>query len=669
MLKVDSIQKKILYTISTFAIIAVFLRTAIFANSDYETAKNNVHQQIITQLQGDTLKITSFFSQYARVTDTFINSPEVLDWMVNHKERGSLTGTEEGYHGLNRVLHAVSDRDENILSAFYASEFTQEYLAEDRVTGVPDEGKEFDVEKGYFVRKRPWYQKVIDYKDMLTTAPAVDIITGGISVSLEQVMYVNGELIGAGGIDISLNNIARLSSAINFKGEGFAALFDDQWQNVTFPNDVIKRDINTPIEEYDQISNNQGFSKLTQINSKTFTTVTINGKNYYAVSMPVSTEMPKMTWHIVLFVPAHVIDDPAQSAVFAQITSSLVMLFITLIVLIVITSIISKPLAKLTQAFSSVAEGDSDLTIELDVTSSDETGKLAGYFNTFLQKLRRVITGVAADKEQVSNVSRHIEEITQKLIDKTQQDKQGLDTASVAATELSASAAEIEQNATRTSSAANEMRNKTESTITIAKSASEHMDVLGERISAVNQIIKELESASSNIGQVIEVINSIADQTNLLALNAAIEAARAGEHGRGFSVVADEVRGLASRTQESTKEISTVIEDLQSKILEAGDGMTQGMEQTERVNQEITSSGDSMNEIGTLLDTIQDDMSQVATACVQQTKAIHEISETMNEVNLSADEGAHMINTLGEQANELHSAVNGLDNQLKQFTY
>lgn len=669
MLKIDSIQKKILFTISAFAVVVVLLRLAIFASDDYQTAQNDIHQEIIKQIDTDTLKISSFFAQYARIADTFINSPEVIDWMVNHTERGSLIGTEPEYQGLNRVLHKISDRDENILSAFYASERTQEYLAEDRVTGVPEEAPETDATDGYYIRKRPWYLHAVDYKDMLTTAPAVDIITGGISVSVEQVIYENGELLGAGGIDISLNNIAKLSKSIKYQGQGFAALFDDKWQNVTFPDHIIKQDINTPISDYDKHTSTSGMGQLPNINSETLHPLIIKGEEYYAISRTVAPEIPKMTWHLVIFVPANVIDDPAQAAVVNQIISSLITLLVVIAVLTFITSVIAKPLGRLTNAFASVAEGDSDLTLELDVLTKDETGKLAGYFNTFLQKLRRVISGVASDKEQVENVSKHIEDISQKLINKTHQDKQGLDTASVAATELSASASEIEQNATRTSEAANEMKQKTESTITIAKSASEHMSTLQERIATVNTIIKDLEGASSNIGQVIDVINAIADQTNLLALNAAIEAARAGEHGRGFSVVADEVRGLASRTQESTKEISTVIEDLQKKIDDAGHGMTQGIEQTEKVNDEITDSSDAMLEIGQLLDTIQDDMSQVATACVQQTKAIHEISETMNEVNMSADEGVHMIDSLGAQANDLQSAVQGLDNQLKQFTY
>ena len=669
MFSVDSIQKKILVAISAFAIIAILLRTIIFASSNYEDVRIQIQNQIDTQIERDALKITSFFTQYARVTDTFINSPEVIDWIVNHTERGSLTGTEPGYHGLNRVLHAVSDRDPNVLSAFYASEITQEYLAEDRVTGVPAEGKEFDQEKGYFVKVRPWYNHVIEYKKMLTTPPAVDIITGGISVSLEQVMYHDGQLIVAGGIDMSINNITQLTSSINFVGQGFAALFDDNWQNVTFPKDIVEIDINSSLSDIDKQAGFKNLAAIQHAPPQQLIPVTINNSEFYALSMPIKADMPLMTWQLVLFIPTSVIDDPARDAVIGEITSSIGILVIVLIILVVITTIISKPLQLLTHAFSSVAEGDSDLTLKLDVSSKDETGQLANYFNIFLQKLRRVITSVSEGKNQVQVVSGHIETISEQLVERSFNEKQNLESVSVAATQLSASANEIEKNATRTSDAANEMRTKTDTTIATAQSASEHMNMLGEKIADVDQIVKGLETASTNIGQVIEVINSIAEQTNLLALNAAIEAARAGEHGRGFSVVADEVRNLASRTQDSTKEISNVIEDLQEKIVQAGQGITAGMEQTEVVNEEIKNSSASMQEIDSLLDNIQDEMSHVVTACIQQTKAISEISETMVHVTESAIDGSVVIERLGEHAIELHASVEGLDHQLKQFTY
>ena len=668
MFAVDSIQKKILYTISAFAIVTILIRTIVFTSSNYEMVRNDILTQMKTQVDRDAMQITSFFAQYAKVAETFINSPEVLDWMLNYTERGSISGDSEQYHGLNRVLHAVSDRDENVLSAFYASEATQEYLAEDRITGVPEDGSD-DKENGYFVRVRPWYQKVIAFKEMLTTAPAVDIITGGISVSVEQVMYHKGQLIGAGGIDISIDNIARLTQAIEFEGRGFAALFDDEWGNVTFPKEIAEFAINTPLEDIDKHAKMSGLSALSTSEPQTLVPVEIKGEPYYALSMPVSAQTPKMTWRLVLFVPTSVVNDPAFDSVIEQIISSLITLVVTLVILAFITTVISKPLLALTQTFADVADGDSDLTSTIEVKSNDETGRLAGHFNVFLQKLRRVVTQINEGKGLVKLASEQIEDITGRLISQSDIDKQSVGSVSVAATELAASANEIENNATRTSEAANKMREKTESAIVIANSASQRMEVLGQQINSVNGIIKELEAASSSIGQVIEVINTIASQTNLLALNAAIEAARAGEQGRGFSVVADEVRGLASRTQESTQQISTVIVDLQSKITQAGDEMNKSMTQTKLVNDEIAGSGNSMQEIDALVDIIQDDMSLVATACIEQSKAIQEISETMNGVAVSADDGALMMEKLGDNATNLHEAVTGLNDQLNQFTY
>ncbi len=668
MFAIDSIRKKILYCISGVAIVAIIIRTFIFSFTNYDQVRSDVQAQMQTQIERDAIEIVGFFTQYARVSETFINSPAVIDWLRNHTERGVMTGSDESYQPLNRMLHAVSDRDENVLSAFIGSELTQEYMAEDRLTGVPEDGSD-DKQNGYFLGIRPWYQHAVDYKEMLTTSPDVDIITGGISVSIEQVIYHQNQLLGAGGIDISINNIAELSRSIHFKGKGFAVLFDDKWQNVTFPDHIAKLKIKTPMTAIDSLEGFDGFAELPTAPAEALTPVQVQGQPYYALSIPVSAQMPKMTWYLVLFVPTQVIDDPASAAVTAQIITSVLTLLGILLVLYIITTVISKPLSKLTSAFEGVASGDSDLTRTIEVEANDETGRLAGYFNEFLNKLRGVVSRVDEGKNQVQRSSQQIESITTRLIAQTEQDKAQLSSVSVAATELAASANEIENNATKTSEAANEMRLKTDSANTIARTATDTMATLGRQMTSVDAIIKELEISSSNIGQVIEVINTIASQTNLLALNAAIEAARAGEQGRGFAVVADEVRGLASRTQESTEEISAVIVDLQNKIKQANEQVAKGMEHTEQVNHDIAQSGQSMQEIGVLLDDIQDDMAHVAGACVEQTKAIQEISETMNGVALSADENALMMTKLGDNASELHHAVDGLDSQLKQFTY
>ncbi|MCJ8267855.1 MAG: hypothetical protein MJK04_00460 [Psychrosphaera sp.] len=129
-------------------------------------------------------------------------------------------------------------------------------------------------------------------------------------------------MVGAGGIDNSINNIARLTQAIEFEGQGFAALFDDNWGNVTFPKDIAEFEINTPLQDINNHEGMSGLDELATAQPQTLVPVQINGEDYYALSMPVSADMPKMTWRVVLFVPTAVVNDPAFDSVVEQIISS-----------------------------------------------------------------------------------------------------------------------------------------------------------------------------------------------------------------------------------------------------------------------------------------------------------------------------------------------------------
>ena len=675
MFKIDTIQKKILLSIFALTTTILIVTTSFSAWQSFAEVRQDITNKMQTNLTKDATKVSGFFTQYALVTRTFINTPNVIDWVSNHKIRGSVDGLSTMYQPINRAFHALSDNDENILSAFYASHHTQEYFAEDRVTGVAAD-KAATSGDGYFVRQRPWYKKLLAHQYMLTTPPAVDIITGTISVSIEQLMVRDEQIIGAGGIDISINNIRALTEKIKFENQGFAGLFDDNWNKVTFDEshiDIKSQEqwvkINENIASYDKLDGIKGLGNIAKNSANTLIPVTFNNQPYYALYQSVTPEVTKMTWYLLLLVPESVVNQPAMAKVISQVGVSVLFMVIILVILWLITNRVSQPLKLITHAFSDIAQGDSDLTKTIRVKSKDETGQLAGFFNQFLTKLRRVVSQVHEDKVQVQQACEQMDVLIGRLSNQSGENKHSLNSVSVAATELSASAGEIENNATRTSKAANQMRSKTQSNLQDADSAQSRMDLLAEQIADVNVLIHDLEEASSSIGQVIEVINTIASQTNLLALNAAIEAARAGDHGRGFSVVADEVRGLASRTQESTHEISMVIEQLQSKISQACAGMDQGLEQTLQVKSNLASSAKSMSQMDGMIATIEQDMVLVATACVQQTKAINEISQLMHDAAKMADDGDNLMKHLGDNTVELQQCVNGLDKQLNQFTY
>lgn len=676
MFKIDTIQKKILLSIFALTATILLLTTTLFAWQSFAQVRLDITSKMQSDLAKDATQVSGFFTQYAMATRTYINTPSVVDWVINHTKRGSVDGLSSKYQPLNRAFHALSDNDENILSAFYASHHTKEYFAEDRVTGVAADKAATSGDGDYFVTQRPWYKKLLKNRYMLTTPPAVDIITGTISVSIEQLIERNGKVIGAGGIDISVNNIRALTEKIKFENQGFAALFDDNWNKVTFDerNLDVNSDkqlvkINESIANYDGVAGIEGLGQVPQQPPNTLVKVSINHQAYYALYQPVKPDITQMTWYLLLLVPESVVDEPAISKVFSQVISGVLFMVVILLILWLITDRVSKPLKLITHAFSDIAQGDSDLTKVIKVKSKDETGQLAGHFNQFLAKLRRVVTKVHDDKEQVQLACEQMDALIGRLSLQSGENKQSLDSVSAATTQLSASASEIENNATRTSKAANQMRTKTQSNVEAADNAQNRMDVLAEKIAHVNVLIHDLEDASSSIGQVIEVINTIASQTNLLALNAAIEAARAGEHGRGFSVVADEVRGLASRTQESTQEISAVIEQLQSKIAQACSGMDEGLEQTLSVKTNLAGSVESMSQMDGMIATIEEDMVFVASACVQQTKAINDISQVMHDAAQMADHGDSLMKHLGDNTVELQQCVSGLNKQLNQFSY
>lgn len=668
-IKIKSLQTKILLAISLTAIVTILGRTLYYSSTNYQQVREQVKDQVTVQVQRDGEKIAGFLSQYARVADTLINSPVIIDFFSRHTERGSLSPQDLAFDTLDRTFKSVSERDSNILSAFFASDYTGEYFRENDITGVPAEGIAYDAEKGYFASKRGWYQRAVKLDHMMVTPPEADLTSGNISVSIEQAIYRNNSLLGVGGVDIQINNVARLIDQIDYKGQGFGGLFTDDWHNVSIGKKAGKTEVGASLADLSKVAGHRDFAKLENSAINSLVEVSVNDEPHYAIVVPVKSEMPKIDWHLMVAVPVDVIDGPANAAVTEEIISSIIILIITLGILGGVVAIVSKPLKQVTVAFSSVAAADSDLTKTVDVESQDETGQLASYFNTFLNKLRSVVTSIGEEKDQVQSISTSLANVCGQYSQQQQDEKQRINSVTYAVDELTNSANQIEQNANNTSERATLMKNQTAQTLELAQSTASHMNALDGKINAVNAIIGDLEQESGNIGSVIEVINSIAEQTNLLALNAAIEAARAGEHGRGFSVVADEVRTLASRTQESTKEISAVIERLQSQIGQASEGMTAGMEQTRQVNGEIAASGEALSTIGSTLDSIQEEMNSIAEACTQQTAAVTEVGHIVQNMNEASDHNIEMMSDIDGQVGKLNESINGLHLQLLKFKY
>lgn len=291
------------------------------------------------------------------------------------------------------------------------------------------------------------------------------------------------------------------------------------------------------------------------------------------------------------------------------------------------------PLQALMTAIHNLSEGN--FRQSLDSSRKDELGKLTRDLAFMQSQIADIIGAVQSTSDELGEASRHINQSANDIARHTGDTEVCTDQVATAITEMSQTAQEVAGNANNVASSAEQ----------VDKASSEGMAIMGRTIAAMNdlsgevdgvsQAMARLEQDTAAIGGVLDVIRGIAEQTNLLALNAAIEAARAGEQGRGFAVVADEVRALASRTQDSTAEIQRMIETVQGGAASAAAAMRQGQERTLNTVDLAQASGKSLEEVSQAITHIKDMITHIATAAEEQTYATEEINKNViNVVNL-----------------------------------
>jgi len=356
-------------------------------------------------------------------------------------------------------------------------------------------------------------------------------------------------------------------------------------------------------------------------------------------------------------------EELASSARFDQMASLIVTLFVCSLFIFVLPVVISSPLVVLLDKIRDLSQGDGDLSTRIEVTSRDEFGFLAMALNHFLDNLHDIISQVSNSTLQVAESARSLASASEDAKNGQELQQSATDQVVAASNQMSASVQEVASNAGMAADAAREADS---SAINGQKTVEEAVRVITELASDVTsatELIKKLEQESQNIGGVLDVIKGIAEQTNLLALNAAIEAARAGEQGRGFAVVADEVRSLAGKTQQSTEEIQAMIESLQKGTMDAVGAMSTGNEKAERSVKVAADAGEALQSIALAVGRISEMNLQIATAAEQQTSVTEEINININQISEQSNRSLEVTDAISQSSVELES----LANELKQI--
>ncbi len=319
------------------------------------------------------------------------------------------------------------------------------------------------------------------------------------------------------------------------------------------------------------------------------------------------------------------------------------------------------------RSLKDIAQENGDLTVRIETKSEDEIGELVYWFNQFMDKLQGVVRDVVEASLPLSNLAqnlRGVTEETQRTINVQHQSatnaKSAVDTMSGSVDGVAHSAAQAASDANEATSAASEGRQIVQQTVT-------SIQQLAENVRETADVIARLESDSNKVGSVLDVIKGIAEQTNLLALNAAIEAARAGEQGRGFAVVADEVRTLASRTQQSTEEIQSTIEQLQSAAHSAVEVMARGTEQASSSVETANKAGSSLETITSTIGRINQMNEQIAHNTEDQRTVAVDIVRHVDEIHQRTEQTSSRSVELGTMCNELADLAQHLESIAKQF--
>ncbi|MGA9704737.1 methyl-accepting chemotaxis protein [Pseudomonas spelaei] len=480
-------------------------------------------------------------------------------------------------------------------------------------------------------------------------------------------LMVNGKVIASLSVDINLNSLQAISQGASQK------LYDGQTQvSILSPTGLLagySADASKLSQRLDQVDTANGAQLISALANSTQIR-SLRTDHQLKVLAPFAPIPDGKSWGVLLDVPEKVLVGPAE-ALKAQmdadntrgtlLMSSLGLLaaVIGLILVWLMARSVTRPILGVAHMLEDIASGEGDLTRRLAYDKKDELGQLAGWFNRFLDKLQPIIAEVKRSVQDARGTADQSAAIATETSAGMEQQYRQVDQVATASHEMSATAQDVARSAAQAAQAARDADQATRDGLKVIDRTTTNIGHLAADMSTAMAQVEGLSANSEKIGSVLEVIRGIAEQTNLLALNAAIEAARAGEAGRGFAVVADEVRNLARRTQESVEETRLVIEQLQSGTEEVVGSMGNSYRQAQGSVEQVGEAVTALRQIGEAVTVISDMNLQIASAAEEQSAVAEEINNNVATIR-------DVTESLSEQANEsarVSQALNSLANQ------
>ena len=504
-------------------------------------------------------------------------------------------------------------------------------------------------------RTRPWYQEAMRTGGSVLTKPYLDTAFNILVVTLAEPV--------AGGViagDLSINNLTEEVNRMELPANGYAIMMHKDGTIIAYKDQTKTL---KPISDIDNELN----SNLSELSRKIGTLLPMYFESEDRDKLVWGVDIPNTDWKLVLVLDRETLEAPLSSLLLTQFGLSTLVLILSVLAISWLISVLLGPLSRVSQALARIADGNGDLTQRISVDTQDEVGVLADSFNRFVGSQHQLISHIRQLANQLDQDAERSLVTTQSSVAELLRQQQEVAMVATAVTEMASATNEIAANAENTATAAQQSAESSFQGKELVNKTRSSINSLADEVTQATEVIEDLSRHAQSISSILGTIQGIAEQTNLLALNAAIEAARAGEQGRGFAVVADEVRVLSRRTQDSTQEVHATIETLQRTTAKAVSLMESSQMLAGNSVEDANAAAKALEEITQAVHIISDMAGQIATAAEEQTQVTGEITQNTVAIKDITDEITEAAKSDLTQAQGLKARANDLNAQVATF--
>ncbi|MGL5360206.1 MAG: methyl-accepting chemotaxis protein [Shewanella sp.] len=509
--------------------------------------------------------------------------------------------------------------------------------------------------RNYDPRNRDWYLFAQQQGKGGITKPYVDIALGTMVVTV-----ANPTPEGVFAADVSIKDLVDDINRLVLPAKGFTVLSHKDGTVIAY-NDHAKVMGSISQIDNDLRADLPAQSRKANAFSELYFDATDEDKLVWA------TEVPGYDWQLVMVIDKATLEAPLTALLLKDLGISLLVLVLSSVAISWLVSVLLGPLSHVSQALDRIADGNGDLTQRIEVDTQDEVGALADSFNRFVGSQHQLISHIRQLATELDADAEHSLKTTHTAVGELQRQQQEVAMVATAVTEMASATNEIAANAENTATAAQQSAASSLQGKELVNKTQNSINSLASEVGEATDVIGELSRHAQAISSILGTIQGIAEQTNLLALNAAIEAARAGEQGRGFAVVADEVRVLSQRTQDSTQEIHATIDVLQRTTARAVSLMESSQHLAGNSVEDANAAARALEEITQAVNVISDMAGQIATAAEEQTQVTGEITQNTVAIKDVTDEITASALADLDQAKALKARANDLNAQVSTF--